>query len=155
MNKGLVITGIAFGFFAAGCGAVAANAPSPTLRPPTPTSIPGTEATPYPTDPPATAAPTAAPPTAKPAALYAVACTAIKQGNQGNWSSSQTHWLDAEEQASTAGDGTGTSDYYLMVTDSGDIALDHLDGASKATINANIATYHSDLDQVNADGYGC
>lgn len=126
-----------------GSGAVIQSGTSSTTAPTT-----------APTDAPTTM-PTVAPPTAKPAAAYPVACTAEKNANQGNWGAAQQHWLDAEEQASTASDDTGVQDYELVGSDDGNIALDHLDGASKATIANDVATYQSDLQQVNADGYGC
>jgi len=140
----------------AGCGAAGATHTTTTLpKAAVPTTVAAPASTPcvWPTTGVdggaicSATAPTAVP---TPVAVNLQACTAANLAKKGEWSQAETHWLSAEQHAS--GDYNATMALYLLVTDSGAVAMDKLTGAPTAI---DITTYNTDLAAASDSVAGC
>lgn len=83
---------------------------------------------------------TGAPPATSQPASNPLACNVMALAGNGEWAQAETHWLSAEQHATT--DYNATMAFYLLVTDSGTVATDQLTGAPSA---GDVATYNTDL----------
>lgn len=137
MKRLLMLSVMGMTFLAVGCGSESTAQPT--------ASGAGAQGSP-------TAA-TVAKPASKPApavAKFPAACEAILLGKSSAWSAAETHWLSAENAATS--DSSVTLAFFQLVADTGSLALDTLGGKTSAV---DLATYNTDLAAVSTYVAGC